>query len=332
MTWGLDVTGATGTSGAVTQVTETTQNAVSTVQQTASTVQTTVQTTTEAPAAAAEPVVNQVENTAGAVTTAPKQAVQQVSAPAKKPAAVAAPKKTSSVQRSSATRLAPKSASTTVTRSVTDTARKHTGRVRDTANTTRSKTATTSTRSSATKQRASGCDGLTLLDLLPAGLGSLLSVACELDVLPARLGTAQTAPNPSVVTLGQILARANAMIDTRRVLAAFAKKPRHIALRDRASAWPTSGLPTPAGPARGVAFGGSARGTAGGYSIPYASQLATPSAHDAASKSGRPHLGVLSTPVDGTSWLRLILVLDVALLGALLMWRVARRWLVPRFA
>jgi hypothetical protein len=44
------------------------------------------------------------------------------------------------------------------------------------------------------------------------------------------------------------------------------------------------------------------------------------------------HGGRFSNRVNATNVLSLVLILDAALLAAIVLWRMARRWVVPRFA
>jgi hypothetical protein len=51
-----------------------------------------------------------------------------------------------------------------------------------------------------------------------------------------------------------------------------------------------------------------------------------------ANAASHRHHGVFRSPVNATQALSLVLLLDSFLLAAIVMWRAARLWVIPRFA
>jgi hypothetical protein len=60
--------------------------------------------------------------------------------------------------------------------------------------------------------------------------------------------------------------------------------------------------------------------------------IGSPSSAKQGAAAGHGHHGVFSHRVDGTKGIALVLLIDSVLLALLLVWRAARRWVVPRFA
>jgi hypothetical protein len=84
-----------------------------------------------------------------------------------------------------------------------------------------------------------------------------------------------------------------------------------------------------------IGSGFAQQGAAGNWSA--APTLPAISAQDAATvraaaASGHSHHGIFSQRVDGTKGITLVLLIDSILLGVLVMWRAARRWVAPRLA
>jgi hypothetical protein len=312
-----------------TQVTSTVQDAVQTTEQTATTTVTQVESTVQSTQQVAAP-----QPTASAPAPAPatpaKTVTTRVSAPVQKA--------TTHVARPSApaTRAATTVAGATQrVSSARTTASKRTSAKRTHKLATR--TATSRPQSRASDAPSSQCD-VPLLALLPGGseLNALLAVACDaagvLD-LPARLGLAPAAdaiPAPSAP--GSVPSSA----------------PMATSVRARAAGLGTHRATGAGGPAAAGAASAAQPGTvvagihaaAGGHegALPYlqgtnAAHVA-PASNDAspASASQPHHHTWFSGQSRGTEILMALIFASLSLLTGLALWRLAVRWVIPRFA
>lgn len=343
-TFGL---GVPGTDTTVSQVTGTIQGAAQTTEQTVatavpqvqSTVQTTVQTTTQAvavpqpsaPAPASSPAPVQAVKK---VAAAPRQAVARVTAPVKKPAATAVPAPRAGTQRLIATsRVSDRTAS--ATRATRITVAKH-------AAVTRRK----QQRDTAAPRSTGGADApipceLSLLSLLPGGsqLGALASLACDTVAgidLPARVGLAPQSASGNPTSLGNVLGTIS------RVTSDPARS-RLLLLGNRAAAGaaarPLAGAAQAGRPGSGGAFPLAREGGRSG-AIAYVDAFRTandspapaPAATTAADPSASHHHGWFSGQSRGTELLIAILFASLSVLGGITLWRLAVRWVIPRFA
>lgn len=318
---------------ATTQVTSTVQGAVQTTQQTAattvqqveSTVQTTVQTTQQV--AAPQPAAP------APAATAPAQTVTRVSAPAKKQATavtrVSAPAKRVTTTVVATQRVA----STTGFAPARVTGRATTRKVRRTQ-----RVASAPARSSASEDPAPPCD-VPLLALLPGGdqIRGLVAVACEaaggLD-LTARLGlTPQidtTTPGP--VDTGTPASSSKPSAFSRaRAIAAGAHPGTGAGAPDAANA-AANGQP-----GRAIApLGSPVVGRGAGIAQIGATNAArvSPASGDSSRADGGAsrHHSWFSGQSRGTEILLAIIFASLATLGGIALWRLAVRWVIPRFA
>ena len=319
-TFGVGVPGPSTVHGVV----ETTQQtAATTVTNVESTVQSTVQATTQA--APPQPAVAPQTQTSAPVAT--KQVTTRVAAPAKKHVAAVSRPRTQGKQAAPPVRLAPKAGGATVAEPVRRAAAKHarTHRVAAPAATTKSRTA----------DAPSGC-GLPSLALLPGGaqLDALLAVVCDaagiLD-LPTRIGPA---PSDTAVpaALGEVRgASARGTSDGPAVARSASRGAPTAAAGARQSAGTENGSSRPGRPA------GGAVGRRGG--LAYVG--ATPAAHtmpasgagaDAASASSHHHHTFFSGQSRGAEVLLAIIFASLSILGGIVLWRLAVRFVIPRFA
>jgi hypothetical protein len=331
-TFGLGVPGADTTTGAVTT---TVQGAVQTTEQTAATtvtqVQSTVQTTTQTAAVPqpSAPAPVPVQTTVKKVAAAPKQAVSRAVAPAKKRAVAVAAPHTGSQRLSSTRELSGTAAPATQRVAVAKRTNTHKA--------SKPRTAAAPT-SATTAPDPIQCD-LPVLALLPGGseLGALVTLACNtangLD-LPARIGLAPESQGGGP-SLGDVL-RAIPSAHAITARARSAQLGAHFAKR-------TGNGPAAAGAAQGAVpgarlnlpfVGGTARGGAVVYADRFkaagAQATVAPAAQDAASRT-RHHHGWFSGQSKGTELLMAILFANLSILGGIVLWRLAIRWVIPRF-
>ncbi|MEA2483149.1 MAG: hypothetical protein QOC55_1096, partial [Thermoleophilaceae bacterium] len=134
-----------------------------------------------------------------------------------------------------------------------------------------------------------------------------------------------------LATLANVLGSAAGLLRARGQLGAHAPSLHQLLAYARRPA--AHGSASSAGRAAGPGTLAAAADTsaAGARSTGVAQAGTSAVAHASAPTSGHPHHGVFSSPVDGTHALSLVLLIDVALLGALVLWRLAQRWVVPRF-
>jgi hypothetical protein len=347
-TWALDVTGVTGSAGsATTQVTGAAQGAVDTTQQTVattvtnveSTAQTTVQTTTQA----TQPVVNQVQASAPAAPAAPapKPATQPTSRPATGTKSVA--RHTAGAAhavRSTAGTSAARSLRPSVAAPARTPAR-HLVRLSAARHSSSASTPTPQAASPVAPQCDSGGLVQVLNPLLAVAppVGALLTAVC--DAGNSLLGPAQTGPGREAVlpfaspaqalaALAAGVARANA----RGAGLVRRRGPDPYPVRASGAADPLGGtasqtrLATTAGNA--VAFG---RGGSFVSPVPAIAGSRAAGADPSAPRgAGHNNKGLFGTSISGTEVVFAILVLDWAIVVALVMWRVARRRPVLRYA
>jgi hypothetical protein len=179
-----------------------------------------------------------------------------------------------------------------------------------------------------------------VLALLPGGneLGALVTLACDtangLD-LPSRIGLAPQSQG-GAPSLGDVL-RA---IPTVRGLTTRARRVQlldaHSAQRSTRGGT-TAGAAQPAASGAGLSppFAGAAvRGDAVVYTDRFQTARAHatvgPAAQDAAAKT-RHHHSWFSGQSKGTELLMAILFANLSILGGIVLWRLAVRWVVPRF-
>jgi hypothetical protein len=324
-TFGLGVPGADSVTTQVTSTVESTQQtAATTVTQVESTLQTTAQTV--APTPAAPPPAP--------TPSAPAQTVTRAAAPVKKQAAaVAAPR--TSVQRQPATTRAVSAPARSVTDSVRQLSQKRTttSRIRKPALRTTTRTSTSTTSGDEPPAQCS----VPLLGLLPGGaqLQALVAIACNaasgLD-LGARIGLTPSADStaPASGLHGTSSRGPSAPVRARsasfgpHAVAGVASRPGAVA----ASAGRVGrGL---------VPLGARTTGRAG--AIAYvnavaaadASATAAPTSDAAAAK--HHHHTWFSGQSRGTELLLAIIFASIATLGGIVLWRLAARFVVPRFA
>jgi hypothetical protein len=214
-------------------------------------------------------------------------------------------------------------------------------------------TAATKQRSSARREapaRASAdpaptCLPIQMPQLLAAlDLGSLLSLLCTTIDLPARSGGPSPAVNGAVRgdaglspvgTVARVLGAVASIASPTNPLALLA--PDQIRLLDERVAGDESGAGRNANGvsvAGAVAGGASHPRTAGAHAAGpepagYTGGSGVPTAtHDPVQGHSDGVLG----DINATNALMTILMIDLALLAAILMWRAARRWVVPRLA
>jgi hypothetical protein len=183
------------------------------------------------------------------------------------------------------------------------------------------------------------CD-VPLLNLLPGvgQLSSLLTLACDavnsLD-LPSRVGLAPSSASDNPL-LGDLLLPASSSAPPAR------KRARSSAAGGRP---PTTGRHGAASAADGAGLGGRgalplvAVGVGHGGPVAYVDSFRTPVAsagHVAAGHSSasdpRHHHAWFSGQSRGTEILMAILFASLSVLGGIILWRLAVRWVIPRFA
>lgn len=324
VTWGLDIPVPGGSGSAVTQVAATAQGVVTTAEQTTRSAVTTVETaapTTAAPVASAAPVV---QTTVRAVTG---QAVQKKAAtgPVRNAPLTRVSAKTAPVRRSlqptggtggSLRTAAPVAAVKAHVRSVTVAKPLIAASPRD--------------RSSAPQAASSQCDSLPALPVLPGGLDvrALLAVVCNAagNVLnPARIGTPGIAS--AGVSIGEVLGalgRSGSAPGARRAGPGSLRADAVRAAAASAGGYPGSSV---AGATGWPGASGSAPSSAVG--APAGALSSRPTAADATRRADGARF---SNRINGTALLSLVLILDAAFLAAIVLWRMARRWVVPRLA
>ena len=318
-------------------VTSTVQGTVETTQQTAATtvtqVESTVQTTTQAVAAPAPtapapaPVQTAVQN----VAAAPRQAVSRATAPVTKQAAPVAAPRSAGTQRAGSTR---ELIASPVARPLQTTVSRHTaGRAHRTSTSAGGKRPS----DASTSDSAVQCD-VSLLSLLPGGdqLGALIALACDaangLD-LPSRIGPAEQAASPTLATVLQAFTSAPPARARARSAAPGTRQVAAAESRTRAAAAALAGRP---GAATALPIGagtGVPRATTytDSFKVPYASVPSAPAA-GATDEGSKHHHAWFSGTSRGTEMLMAILFASLSILGGIVLWRLAVRWVIPRFA
>jgi len=330
LTWGLDVP----TGGSTTPVTTAVQGAVTTTQQTVNTtvtnVQSTVQATVEqAPAAVQQTVSNSAPaSSAPPPAAAPKQAITRTVQKA-----VSAPKQSASRQAAPRSRRSSAPLAGTV-QTASRGASAVKGQVRAAVTKRKAAAGTSpSTQAPASTPAAAHCGGLPLDGILPASLNlsALLSIACNaaetLNPAGADAAGDTTLPSLSFPEVLDLVAAKVSALRARMFLPL--SSPRNS---NRQPVFPVGAKSSRAN-ALGSAGGTAVRpGAVAGWSP--APLLPATATHNAASASaaGHGHHGIFSQRVDGTKGITLVLLIDSILLGLLVLWRAARRWVVPRFA
>jgi hypothetical protein len=319
------VDSATTTVQGAVQTTE--QTAATTVTQVETTVQSTVQTTTQQ-VAAPQPAAP-----APAPAT-PTKTVTRVSAPVRKAA--------TRVSRPSAPS---RQAATTVTRArqqVSSTS----GAVRTAAGkrTTAARTDTVATRAAAPRTQSRAGDGpssqcdVSLLALLPGGneLGALIALACDaaggLD-LPARLGLAAHTDGASTPSgagpsntspAGPTSLRARAAgRGTHRITGAGTPSAANAAAAAQPGAVVAGLHAAASGHAGALAF-------VDGVPVAHVSSVSRDAS--AAGDAGAHHHTWFSGQSRGTEILLALIFASLSLLAGITLWRLAVRWVIPRFA
>jgi hypothetical protein len=326
-TFGLGVPVVGGADNTTSQVTSTVQRVVETTQQTAATtvtnvesaVQTTVQATTPAvvpqQAAPARPQTRS-QTVSRHTPTAVKKQVAAVTRPRAAVKRVASPSERTS------------QAVTAAAEPVRTVARKRTRLAHATTTDPQASTASPAGRSSA------ACD-VPALALLPGGsqFQALLAIVCDAAgglVLPGRIDLTPTAAGAPVTgdVLGAIGAR---RLDPRRARSASLAPHVTTGFPSRPSAAAAqAGHPgTPI-----VASGAGGAGRAGALTYLAAIHPARTSARPdkAARASHHHHHGFLSGQTPGTAVLVAIIFANLAILAGIALWRLAVRWVIPRFA
>ena len=316
-----------GGSDPVNQVTSTVQGVVGTTQQTVATtvssVESTVPATTQA-AAPQEPAPPPVQTTVQTVSAAPQQAVSRVAEPVKKQMAAVARARTPS-------RLAAAPAP-----SVKTTARAVTETVRRTVRETTLPRGTPSAASDAAAAPMPQCVDVPLLGLLPGGsqVKALLTMVCDATgslLLPGRVSA-----DPSAgAGLGGLLGTTSSVPARQgRGRSALADVLRLGGASRRAG--PITEQTANAASVIG-ATGAATSARAGG--LPFidavnARQAPVPFGSASAGKAGgqRRHHSFFASQSSGTTVLMGILILNLAILAGIAMWRMAVRWVLPRFA
>jgi hypothetical protein len=178
----------------------------------------------------------------------------------------------------------------------------------------------------------SQCDSLPALPVLPGGLDlrAVLTIVCKAaaNVLtPARIGTPAIAR--AGLSIGDILGAAGAGGSPTHAHGAGHGDPRAVAghALTASSAGYRGTAAAGAGDLTGIRASGAAPASATGAP---AGPIADPA--PTANATAQAHSGRFSNPVNGTNVLSLVLILDAAFLAAVVLWRIARRWVVPRFA
>jgi hypothetical protein len=318
-------------------VTSTVQGTVDTTQQTAATtvtqVESTVQTTTQAVAAPAPtaPAPTPVQTTVQEVTAAPKQTVSRAAAPVTKHAVTVAAPRSAGTQRVSSPRQL--TAGSVARPSQATVIRHSAGRTHSTSTPAAAKPSS----DASTSDSAMQCD-VSLLSLLPGGdqLGALVTLVCDaangLD-LPSRIGPAEQAASPSLATVLQAFTSApparartrSAAPGARRAAAADSRTP---AVAAALAGRPGAATVMPIGAGTGVP--GATRYT-DTFKVPYASVSSTRAA-TAADAGSTHHHAWFSGTSRGTEILMAILFASLSILGGIVLWRLALRWVVPHFA
>jgi hypothetical protein len=315
----------------VDSATTTIQDAARTTQQTAATTVTQVETTVQSTVQTTQQVAAPQPAAPAPAPATPTKTVTRVSAPVKKA--------TTRVARPSAPS---KQVATTAART-TQQASSPSGAVRTTAAKPRThRTATRPvaprTQSGAGDEASSQCD-VSLLALLPGGneLGALLAIACDaaggLD-LPARLGlTPQTDAFDAPSSAGPATSSSAGAPSPVRARAAGAGTHRTSAAATPATA-DAAAAASPGAVVAGIHAAGSGHAGAIAYVDGVNAAEITPSSHAASggADASRHHHAWFSGQSRGTEILLALIFASLSLLAGITLWRLAVRWVIPRFA
>jgi len=331
LTWGLDVP----TGGSTTPVTSAVQGAVTTTQQTVNTTVTNVQSTVQATVEQAPAAVQQTVSSSAPVSSAPPPAAapkQAITRTVQK--AVIRPRQPASRQVAPrSTRSGTPVAGTVQTASRGASAVK--SHVRAAAPKRKAAAGTSpSSQPAANGTTASHCGGLPLNGILPASLdlSALLSIACNAAEMlnPAGANAAGDTTLPSL-PLADVLDLVSAEVSALRARTFLPlSSPRKSDNQAVTSVGAKASRATALGAATGTP-GRQAAAAAGWRPARLLPATALPEAASAEAAS-HGHHGIFSHRVDGTKGIALVLLIDSILLGLLLVWRAARRWVAPRFA
>jgi hypothetical protein len=316
-TFGLGVPSAGDATSTVQGAVQTTQQtAASTVTQVESTVQATVQAVA-APAPTAPAAAAPVQTTVQHVAAAPKQAVSRVAAPVTNRAAAVKAPSTSSQRRSSTSRPTGKAAPV----------RTHKPAQRS----------TTAPRQSNAAEAPSQCD-VPVLSLLPGGgvLTGLFTLACDavanLDV-PSRIGLVPEGASGTPSLADLLMTPASGLPAPTRA---------RSAARGAHATTGAGSRPAASAAQAGAPFGGAAipvvTGAGRSGAVVYADGFKNASTGSAIASANagdvktRHHHTWFSGQSRGTELLMAILFASLSVLGGIVLWRLAVRWVIPRFA
>ena len=344
-TWGVDVPVVGDSSGVTTQVTGTTESVVTQVEQTVQTTTTTVEQTVQqveavapAPAPAPEPVTTQVQSPVQTVASAPAETVERATTQVRTRAGrTAAPTTRAGRATSGGNRVdVARGAGDSARESARKTADRASGQVR----------AARDTLSASRRSRAAArddellapqCAQLALPVSLPGlDLAAILSVLCAAgdDLLPAGTdGGATTRTADPLASLAKVLGVVVAGAGSPDARAALLERlargltDRQMLKHAGADAPSVRGAATTVAGAPGGRAALPALGT-----VAHTDAVAVQDGVLAASAAERRERATASQAGPGTTALATVLLIDLILLAGIVMWRAARRWVVPRFA
>jgi hypothetical protein len=326
---GIPIVG--GSDSPVNQVTSTVQGLAETTQQAAATtvtnVESTVQATTQPPASQ-QPAASQVQTN---VTEAPKQAVARVTEPVKNHVPAIAQPRTPAGHS-----VVPAESVKKTAASVPEAFRRHTAVASDPILPRATRLTKTPAPSTAADAPTTQCVALPLLDLLPGGaqVKALLGIVCDAaaGLFPGRIGANQPAgAGPGLGGAPGATSSVPARHGRGRSAVPGGRAPGGASRRAGPTTEPSAMSASVVG-----AIGAAVAGRAG--DLPHID--AAPAAqrtHGAGSGSGRKaaaerHHGFFAGQPSGTTVLIGILILNLAILGGIAVWRMAVRWVLPRFA
>jgi hypothetical protein len=326
-TFGLGVPVVGGSDSTTSQVTTTVQGVVETTQQTAATTVTNVESAVQTTVQATTPAVVPQQTAPAQPQRGGQTVTKQGATPVKKQVAAVSRPRTAVKRIATPTERAsrPVSAAAEPARTV---AHKRTRVAR--AITTKPRPSTTSPAG----QSSAACD-VPALALLPGGsqVQALLAIVCDAAgglVLPGRINLTPTAAGATAP--GGVLGATGAgPVDPRR--ARSASLGPHV----------TAGFPTrpsaaiaqaghPGAPIVASRVGGAGRAGALTYLAAIHASHTSARTDKAASPSHDHHHGFLSGQTPGTEVLLAIIFTNLAILAGIALWRLAVRFVIPRFA
>src|SRR5262249_25509027 len=159
-------------------------------------------------------------------------------------------------------------------------------------------------------------------------LDALLAIACAVLSPPGRIGTdGVTNPLSSLTDdLAAVLPTVRLSAIRRRLLASFSKSGDDYVAT-------TASQVGSGGAGEQLGWAGGANGVAGSYpgTVRYATPTSTQSLLNGASAfANTHHHTTFISPASGTGAISLVLLIDLAIGAGLLLWRAARRWIIPR--